>query len=240
MELHLLDQAALEAAHPNERVYQVSLADRAGLDRALQGCDAVVHLAGYPREADWETLLAANVAGVINLWEAACAAGVQRMVYASSNHAVGLYPRTQVLDGREAPLPDSRYGVSKVFMEGLAAMHAVKHGVRAFGMRIGHCCPEPTDARMLSHWIHPQDLASLIGVGLEAEYVHEIVYGASANTGSWWNNSRAHALGYRPLHSADPFIAQLQGKCSADPIAEHYQGGSFAAQEFDRVRGALL
>lgn len=162
------------------------------------------------------------MAGVINLWEAACAAGVQRMVYASSNHAVGLYPRTQVLDGREAPLPDSRYGE------------------RAFGMRIGRCCPEPTDARMLSHWIHPQDLASLIGVGLEAECVHEIVYGASANTRSWWNNSRAHALGYRPLHSADPFIAQLQGKCSADPIAEHYQGASFAAQEFDRVRGARL
>jgi nucleoside-diphosphate-sugar epimerase len=46
LELHLLDQGALEAAHPNERVYQVSLADRAGLDRALQGCDAVVHLAG--------------------------------------------------------------------------------------------------------------------------------------------------------------------------------------------------
>ena len=239
-ELRLLDVAATQVQDPRETAVQVDLADRDALHHALKGCDAFVHFAGYPREAGWDTLLAANVVGVVNLWEAAHAAGVRRIVYASSNHAVGLYPRSQKIDGSAPPLPDSRYGVSKVFMEALAAMYAIKHGVRGFGLRIGHCSAAPADARALSHWIHPQDLAQLVEVGLTADYVHEIVYGASANTRSWWSDERARALGYQPRHSADPFIAALQATQSGDPIAEHFQGGSFAAAGFDNERSQFL
>lgn len=239
-ELRLLDMAPLQAEDPRETVHPLDLADREALAQALQGCDAVVHFAGYPREAGWETLLAANVVGVINLWEAAHAAGVQRIVYASSNHAVGLYPRSQTIDGTAPPLPDSRYGVSKVFMEALAAMYAIKHGVRGFGLRIGHCSAAPADARALSHWIHPQDLAQLVQVGLTADYTHEIVYGASANSRSWWDDGRARALGYRPVHSADPHTAALETVQSGDPVAEHFQGGSFAAAGFDNARSPVL
>ena len=83
---------------------------------------------------------------------------------------------------------------------------------------------------MLSHWLHPEDLAQLIEVGLRADYHHEIVYGVSANSATWYDNSRAEALGYRPRHSADTFFAeQLAGKVTGNPVAEFYQGGSFAA-----------
>ncbi|MDM0010616.1 NAD(P)-dependent oxidoreductase [Variovorax sp. J22G73] len=237
-ELRLVDRAPMTAAKPNEKVFQIDLNDEASLERAVQGASAVVHFAGYPREAEWDVLLPANIEGTIKLWDQAHAAGVDRVIYATSNHAVGLYPRDTPLAELVHPLPDSRYGLTKVFMEALASLYAIKHGVRGFGLRIGHCAQEPSDARMLSHWIHPEDLAALVTVGLTANYDNEIVYGASGNSRSWWPNARAFELGYRPTHSADGFAEQLEARVSDDPVAERYQGGSFAASEFTNARAA--
>ncbi len=47
-------------------------------------------------------------------------AGVKRVIFASSNHAIGFYPRTQRIGTDVTVRPDSRYGVSKVFGEALA------------------------------------------------------------------------------------------------------------------------
>lgn len=237
-ELRLVDRAAMTASQPNEKTFQIDLSDETALKGVLQHASAVVHFAGYPREAEWDVLLPANIECTIKLWELANAAGVDRIIYATSNHVVGLYPRDKPLDELVHPLPDSRYGLTKVFMEGLASLYAIKHGVRGFGLRIGHCAPEPSDARMLSHWIHPEDLAALVRVGLEADYDNEIVYGASDNTRSWWPNARALELGYRPRHSADVFAEQLKARVSDDPVAERFQGGSFAASGFTNVRAA--
>jgi uronate dehydrogenase len=234
--LRLLDSVRIENTQPNETAFKLDLNDADALMAALSGCDAVVHFAGYPREADWNTLLAANITGVISLWDTALRAGVSRMIYASSNHAVGLYDRQKRLNEDVPPRPDSRYGVTKVFMESVAALYAVKHGMKGFGIRIGHSAPEPSDARMLSHWIHPEDLAALVKIGLQADYECEIVYGASANTQSWWINQRAGELGYKPRHSADTFAQLLVDKRSNDPIAEYFQGGSFASDGFTNAR----
>jgi uronate dehydrogenase len=117
-------------------------------------------------------------------------------------------------------------------MEALAGFHADKHGLRAMGIRIGHCSPEPTDARALAHWVHPRDLAQLIEVGLTADYHHEIVYGVSSNSASWWDNRRALELGYQPRYSADLYAGELAARVSTEAVAEIYQGGSFAAEGF--------
>ncbi|MDN3921464.1 NAD-dependent epimerase/dehydratase family protein [Roseateles violae] len=232
-ELRLTDRVPVEApGYPAHCVHLGELADIGEHPQLLEGVDAIVHLAGHPREADWPTLIEANMTATIALWEAARAQGVQRIVYASSNHAVGFYPRSQRIDHEAPTRPDSRYGLTKVFMEGLASLYADKYGLRAFGMRIGHCAPEPSDARMLAHWIHPEDLADLVLVGLHSDYHCELVYGASANSRSWWDNRRAQALGYSPRHSADPFAARLESLGESDPVAERYQGGAFAAQEY--------
>ena len=235
-ELRLVDQQPVVAERANEVVHQFDLNDRAALDRVMAGAQAVVHFSGFPREANWETLLAANVSAVAGLWESARSAGVQRVVYASSNHAVGLYPRSELLTEQVLPQPDSRYGVTKVFMESVAGLYAAKHGMRGFGIRIGHCASVPTDARMLSHWIHPEDLAQLVEVGLTADYHNEIVYGASANSRSWWRNERALSLGYQPRHSADAHIERLAKVTTTDAVSEYFQGGSFAAAEHDNPR----
>jgi len=60
-------------------------------------------------------------------------------------------------DPGAAPYTDSQ-GWTKAFMEGLAEMYAIKHGLKGFGLRIGHCSEAPSDARMLSHWSHFSDL----------------------------------------------------------------------------------
>ncbi len=232
VELRLVDRTPFDAVHASETAHVADLTDAAAIASLARGVDAIIHLAGYPREADWDTLIPANVQSVVNVWEAARGAGVKRILYASSNHAVGFYPRSQRIDAAVPTKPDSRYGVTKVFMEAVASLYAEKHGVRGFGMRIGFCSTQPTEARMLSHWVHPDDVAALVAVGLTAEYENEIVYGVSANSRSWWDNSRAQALGYRPAHSADIFIEALQAAVSGDPIAERFQGGSFAAEGY--------
>jgi len=228
-ELRLTDIVPIETTGPDQTAVVADLADPAALPALVEGVDAIVHFAGYPREASWAVLLDANIRTVVNLWEAAAAAGVQRILYASSNHAVGYYARSEKIGARVPTRPDSRYGATKAFMEAVAQLYADKNGLRAFGMRIGFCGPEPLDKRMLSHWLHPDDLAQLIEVGLTADYHHEIVYGVSANSATWYDNSRAEALGYHPRHSADIFAAALAAKVTDNPVAERYQGGSFAA-----------
>ncbi|MBL0727218.1 NAD(P)-dependent oxidoreductase [Piscinibacter sp. HJYY11] len=231
-ELRLADIVAPTAEHERETCHTADLAQLDGRDELFEGIHTIVHFAGYPREADWSTLMAPNVVGVANLWEMAHRHGVQRVVYASSNHAVGFYPRSHTIDGQVLPRPDTRYGVAKVFMEALASFYADKHGIRAFGLRIGHGSPEPTDRRMLSVWVHPEDLADLVRVGIQADYLCEIVYGASNNSRAWWDNRRAIELGYKPRHSADRFAAALESVHSQDAVTERYQGGAFAANGF--------
>ena len=117
-------------------------------------------------------------------------------------------------------------------MEATARLYADKYGVRGFGICIGHCSVKPVDARMLSHRIHPDDLAALIQAGLMAHDQCEIFYGASANLRFWWNNSQAEAFNYGPQYSADAFAAELADKVSGNAVEERYQGGGLAAEGY--------
>jgi len=104
------------------------------------------------------------------------------VVFASSNHAVGFYPRRRRIGVDAAVRPDSRYGVSKAFGEALGALYAFKHGLRVTCIRIGNFGDVPVDRRRLSIWLAPQDLVQLIRIGLEhADVRYEIFYGASDN-----------------------------------------------------------
>jgi uronate dehydrogenase len=79
------------------------------------GIDGIVHLGGYSVEGPWETIHKSNIVGCYNLFEAAYRSGVKRIVFASSNHAVGFYPRDRKIGVDVTVRPDSRYGVSKAF-----------------------------------------------------------------------------------------------------------------------------
>ncbi|MGB7183599.1 MAG: NAD(P)-dependent oxidoreductase, partial [Burkholderiaceae bacterium] len=198
--------------------------------------DAIIHLGGQSVEAAWDIVLDANIKGTYHLFEAARQAGVSRIVFASTNHVVGFYERDQVIDSNVKVRPDSRYGVSKAFGEALGALYACKHGIRVTNLRIGNVGLLPLDKRRLSIWIHPEDLMQLIWIGLTHEAIeNEVLYGASDNARSWWDNSRAVQLGYQPKHQSEQFAAQILASEQADdPIAEKFQGGTFCADEFSR------
>jgi uronate dehydrogenase len=235
--LRLSDRVAADPLGPGETFVKAELADLAAVETAVKGMEGIIHLGGVSSEGDWESILQSNIIGLRNLFEAARRHGVKRVVFASSNHAIGFYPRRRRI-GTDAPVrPDSRYGVSKAFGEALAALYAHKHGLRVACIRIGHVLDAPADLRRLSIWIAPEDLVQLIRIGLEHPDIrHEIFFGASDNARGWWDNEAAFRYGYRPQgRSEDHAAAALaaQAELAPDPIGEWYQGGSFCSDEYD-------
>jgi uronate dehydrogenase len=185
-------------------------------------------------------LLDANIRASINLWEAARKSGVDRVLYASSNHAIGFYPRGQRIDSKVPQRPDSRYGLTKVFCEDLGFLYAYKFGIRSFSMRIGMFLPEPTTHRGISNWLSHPDTVRLVKVGLTADYTCEIVYGVSNNSRSFWDNSAAERLGYRPQDSADDFAHLFPEPDHPDQhYAEHFQGGPYITDGLTSTPGQL-
>jgi uronate dehydrogenase len=201
--------------------------------RITRGVDAIVHLGGYSVEGPWPAILQANIVGCYNVFEAARKNGVKRIVFPTSNHAVGFYRRDQTIDHRVYPKPDSRYGVSKVFGEALGSLYADKYGLEFLMIRIGNVNPAPIDKRRLSIWISPRDIAQLVSIGIDHPDIRfEIVYGISANKRAWYDNSNALRLGYRPQDDSEACAAEVLAKEKpGDPRAETYQGGAFVHSE---------
>ncbi len=231
--LRLSDLRPIKPLAPGESFVRADITRMADLRRAMKGVDAVVHLGGHSVEGSWEEIHAANIIGCYNAFEAARAAGVRRFLFATSNHAVGFYPRKTKIDHRVYIKPDSRYGVAKVFGEALGSLYADKYGMQVFCMRIGNVNPEPLDKRRLAIWISPRDMAQLVRIGIESPKVKfEIVYGVSGNRRSWYDNSNARRLGYRPQDDSERFArAVLAREKRGDPRAEKYQGGVFVVAE---------
>ena len=241
-ELRLSDIKTPPDLRPDEPFVAADLANLEEVERAVAGVEGIIHLGGFSVEGPWETILQANIIGCRNLFEAAHRQGVKRVVFASSNHAVGFYPRYHCIGTDAHVRPDLRYGVSKAFGEAMGALYADKHGLRVLCLRIGNVADRPVDKRRLSIWLKPEDLVQLIRIGLEhADLRYEIFYGISFNERTWWDNSRAYDYGYRPTGRAEDFrdeALEAQGKLAPDPVGDFYQGGTFCSQEFtgDRKR----
>ncbi|HVB48163.1 MAG TPA: NAD(P)-dependent oxidoreductase [Burkholderiales bacterium] len=231
--LRLSDLRPLKPLAPGETFVRGDIARLSDMLHATKGVDAIVHLGGYSVEGSWPAIHRANIVGCYQVFEAARRNGVKRMVFASSNHAVGFYRRDQVIDQRVAPRPDSRYGVSKVFGEALASLYADKYGMQVLCLRIGNVNPAPIDRRRLSIWVSPRDLAQLVAIGIEHPDIRfEIAYGVSGNARSWYDNWNAARLGYRPRDDSEAYAAEvLARERPGDPRAETCQGGAFVHVE---------
>lgn len=231
--LRLSDIAPIEDAGPGEEVVPCDLADLEGMIRLVEGVDGIVHLGGKAIEGEFETVLNANIRGCYHLFEAARKAGGPRVLFASSNHAIGFHERENRLDGTAPHRPDSLYGVSKCFGEDLARYYFDKFGVESVSVRIGSCFPEPMDRRMLATWLSPRDFGSLVKRVFEAERVGAtVLYGASANRDQWWDNSHAAFLGWHPQDDTEAFRAGVEAvnpRRAHDDPAVRYHGGGFAA-----------
>ncbi len=209
------------------------ISDLAAIRPAFEGVDAVVHLAASAGlETPWDDVLRNNVVGTYNVFEAARLAGVSRVVFASSNHVIGMFE----LDGAPALYdpgdersydhtaeirPDSLYGVSKAYGEALGRMYMERYGLRVFCLRIGavRAHDDPTspsvnplidlDAegrrnRLRAVWLSRRDCGELIARCLEVEEVSwAVVYGVSGNPRRFWDLSHARdLLGWEPQDGA--------------------------------------
>lgn len=170
-------------------------------------------------------------------YEAVRRHGVKRVVFASSNHVTGFYRQDESIDTRAPLRPDGLYGLSKAFGENLAQLYWDRHGIETVSLRIGSSFAEPLDRRMLATWISHDDLERLVVASLSAPVVgHSIIYGVSDNSTSWWDNTHAGHIGYRPQDSSEGFRAAVEARQPrldrSDP-AVIYQGGAFVRAEPD-------
>src|SRR6201982_2468862 len=213
--LRVLDIAPLVAG-PGEEAIQASVADLAAMTAACQGADAVIHLAGIPGEASWDAILQTNIKGGSGAFGPARRAGTPRVIFASSNHAVGFTPRSAFpVPDYAFPAPDTYYGISKAATEAMAAMYHYRYGLDAICVRILSCFPRPANVRMLSTWLSPDDTGRLFEACLTTESPgFRVIFGVSANTrGGWVSLAEAKALGYQPEDDAEAYAAEI--------IAEH-------------------
>jgi uronate dehydrogenase len=207
------------------------LADARALFAACTGVDAVVHLAGIPTEVPWPAIREANIDGTYSVFETARRAGVTRLVFASTNHAVGYTPVGSDLSPMTQPRPDTLYGVSKAVGEALGSLYADRYGIRVACLRIGSFSARPENLRALSTWLSPADCARLVDACLRSEALrYQVLWGVSANTRRVWSDEGWDTVGYVPEDDAEAFAADLAG---AEPQpGDDRTGGDYTTPAF--------
>ncbi|MDA1280261.1 MAG: NAD(P)-dependent oxidoreductase [Chloroflexi bacterium] len=196
---------------------------------AFEGVDGVVHLAANaPVETPWLDVLKNNISTTHNVYEAARQHNVKRVVFASSNHAVGNFEMDEpysrirvgdyeglapgefpVIDNLVPIRPDSDYGVSKAFGEATGRYYHEHFGLEVACLRIGTVNPQNSPAgsvRSLATWLSHRDQAQLVSQCLTQPLGFEIFYGVSDNTWRFWDTDHAkNVIGYAPQDNAEDF-----------------------------------
>src|SRR5215468_8591816 len=202
--LRLTDARPIAEPAPNEECITADISDRAAIERMMQGVAAVVHLAGVGGDYTLEDLWRVNARGLFDVFESARLAGVERIIFASSNHAFGCYPIIESVSPALPPRPDSLYGVFKVWGETMLRNYFDRHGIRSVSLRIGTYRPEPIDQRSLATWLSPGDVARLVDASLRhPDPGCLVVNGYSANTRLKVAKAGWDVLGYQPRDNAE-------------------------------------
>ncbi len=242
--LILTDIAVVDDVADGEEFQQCDLRDLDAVVTLMAGVDAVIHLGASLSVNDWTEIRDNNIDATWNVYEAARLAGTARIVFASSNHAIGMHERGKVLD-LDAPLrPDSLYGLAKAFGENLARYYWDKYGIESACLRIGSHQSEPTNERALCTWLSDDDLGQLVLRCLTVPFLGWTpIYGVSDNDRTWWDNSKAGYVGYRPKDNAETFAEAVMA--AAPPVdpqdpAFRYQGGVRSAQDYVGPEGGPL
>lgn len=184
-----------------------NIADYDQISPAMEGIEAVVHLAGQPSwKAEWESVHDANILGQYNVYESARRAGVQRIIFASTNHVMGMYDRDMAWPVySDMPVrPDSLYGVTKAFGETLGRHYHDRYGLSVINFRIGWFLEEPYDEISRYMWLSPRDFAQLVWRAIESDVGYGTFYAVSGNSSRNWDITDAVVrLGYRPEDDSD-------------------------------------
>ncbi len=182
---------------------------------AMTNIDAIVHLAGSPHvTSPWDAVHQTNIVGTYNVFETARLAGVRKIVFASTNHVMGMYDRDRdwPVYADQPVRPDSLYGVSKAFGETLGRFYVDQYGMSIIALRIGWFLEEPHDEIGRWMWLSPRDCAQIVWRAIEADIGYGVFYATSANSGRRWDITDAiNMLGYRPQDDAETFFLSEEG-----------------------------
>jgi NAD+ dependent glucose-6-phosphate dehydrogenase len=187
---------------------------------AMDGIDSIIHLAGQPSwRAEWESVHEANVLGQYNVYESARRAGVRKIIFASTNHVMGMYDRDMAWPVyADLPVrPDSLYGVTKAFGETLGRHYHDRYGMSIINLRIGWFLDKPTDEIGRYMWLSPRDFAQLVWRCIESDIGYGTFYAISANSSRNWDITDSIVkLGYRPQDDADDHLPPDAGNRQFD------------------------
>jgi uronate dehydrogenase len=214
----------------NATFTRADLEDGVAILRLAEGCGAIVHLGGTSTDQPFEDVIGPNIRGLYHIYEAARRENA-RVVFASSNHAIGFHERTTPLDADCSLRPDTYYGLSKAYGELMGGLYFDKHGGRK---RLG---PDRIVLPGATRRPHARELAVARrlwparrglprcrqsrpnrDLGRVEEQPHDLV--AARRPG----RDRLS-----PQDSADPWTDKLQDRTSGDPVNERYQGGAYCA-----------
>ena len=217
--------------YPGETYVKADLAQMEQIAPVVEGADMVVHFGAIVDEKPFEELLGPNFVGSYNIWEAGYKAGVKRIVYASSIHAVGMHLKSDFIGIDAEHRPDTFYGLAKCFTEDLGRMYWDKRGMESVHLRILSCA-QVNNTRALGSWLSYPDLIHLVTRAIDTPSVgFAIVYGVSNNDRAPVDNAKASFLGYRPSDNAEDFaagvLAQAEPVDTTDP-GQMCHGGPFA------------
>lgn len=229
--------------YPGETYVQADLAQMDQIAPLMEGADMVVHFGAIVDEKPFEELLGPNFVGSYNIWEAGYQAGVKRVVYASSIHAVGMYPKSECI-GIDVPhRPDTFYGLAKCFTEDLGRMYWEKRQMESVHLRILSCA-QVTNTRALGSWLSYDDMIQLVTRAIDTPSVgFAIIYGVSNNDRAPVDNAKASFLGYRPKDNAEQFAEKLLAEAPPVDVTDPGQmchGGPFASVDLGQSGMAHL
>lgn len=220
--------------YKNESYVKGDLANLDDMLQVLEGAEMVVHMGAYADEGPFEQLLGPNFIGSYNVWEAAYRHGARRVIYGSSIHAVGMYPKNEFIGVDAVHRPDTFYGLAKCFTEDLGSLYWDKRGLESVHMRILSCA-QVNNARALGSWLSYDDLIQLVQRCVETPVTgFSVIYGVSNNDRAPVDNAKASFLGYRPRDNAEQFAADvLANEPAMDPQDPGHMchGGPFASVE---------
>lgn len=139
------DSRRLSAIMDGEQLAKVrfitgDITDSAAVQSAMDesGAERVIHLAGLQVPTcriDPVTGALVNVAGTLNVFEAAKKSSIRRVVYASSAAVYGMNDDDVALDETAPCEPSTHYGVFKRANEGNARVYFLDHGIHSVGLR---------------------------------------------------------------------------------------------------------
>ncbi|MDG2475130.1 MAG: NAD(P)-dependent oxidoreductase [Paracoccaceae bacterium] len=218
--------------YSKETFIKANLEDLPALEEIFKGAEMIVHFGAIVDEAPFEMLLGPNFIGAYNVWEAAKKNDVKRVIYASSIHAVGMYPTNETIGVNVLHRPDTFYGLAKCFAEDLGRMYWEKCGIESVCLRIASCA-QVNSTRSLSSWLSYDDLIHLVTRAIDSPTTEfSIIYGVSNNDRATLSNDEVTFLGYKPKDNAEVFAKNIFATAApSDPydISQTRVGGPFAS-----------